>query len=182
MPYFEKILGARIYLSPIDPGDLERYVKWLTDIEVTRWLGTVSNVVTLANERAWIENTTQATDQYHFGIVLRDGNRLLGGVSLMDVNLVDRSATLGIFIGEEEDRSKGYGAEAIGLLLDYGFHWLGLYNIDLHVNCENTRAIACYKRAGFREYGRRRGAIFRDGQWTDRVYMEVLAEEWRGSK
>jgi len=144
----------------------------------------VSNVVTLANERAWIENTTKSTDQYHFGIVLRDGHnprggdRLLGGVSLMDVHLIDRSATLGIFIGEEEDRSKGYGAEAIKLLLDYGFRWLGLHNIDLHVNSENARAIACYQKAGFREYGRRHDAIFRDGQWIDRVYMEILAQDW----
>jgi len=176
VPYFEKIPGEQIYLSPIDSDDLERYVKWLSDIEITRWLGTVSNVVTLANERAWIENTTKATDQYHFGIVLREENRLLGGVSLMDGQLIDRSATLGIFIGEAEDRSKGYGAETIRLLVDYCFRWLGLRNIDLHVSSGNAQAIACYKKAGFQEYGRRHGAVFAGGQWYDDILMGTLAE------
>jgi len=182
MPYFEKIPGGRIFLSPIDPDDLERYVKWLSDIEVTRWLGTVCNVVTLTNERAWIENATKDAKTYQFAIVLRGSGgspaRLLGGVGLTDVDSVDRSATLGIFIGEEEDRSRGYGAEAIRLLVEYGFKWLGLRNIDLHVNSENARAIACYEKAGFREYGRRHRALFRDGRWVDRVFMEILAEDW----
>jgi len=179
MPHFEKISGERIYLSPIDPDDLELYVKWLNDIEVTRWLGGFSGVTTLTNERAWIENATKATDQYHFGIVLREGGeRLIGGISLMDLNQINRKATLGIFIGEAEDRSKGYGAEAIRLLLDYGFNWLGLCNIDLHVHSGNARAIACYKKAGFQEYGRRHGVVFAAGGWQDDVLMEALSSNF----
>ena len=179
MPYFEKISGERIYLSPINPDDLVVYTKWLNDIEVTRWLGGASGMTTLASERAWIEENTKRPDNYQFAIVLRGGgsedDRLIGGVGLMDVNLINRRATLGIFIGEAEDRSKGYGAEAIELLLKYGFDWLGLRNIDLHVHSGNARAIACYKKAGFAEYGRRHGAIFSDGGWHDDVLMEALA-------
>jgi RimJ/RimL family protein N-acetyltransferase len=176
MPYFEKIPGERIYLSPIDPDDAELYTKWLNDIEVERWLGGYSSVYSLPSERAWLEENTKKTDSYQFAIILRDGNRLLGNLGLMDVNQINRRATLGIFIGEAEDRSKGYGSEAIRLLLDYGFRWLGLRNIDLHVHSENARAIACYKKAGFREYGRRHGVVFADGGWQDDVLMEALAE------
>jgi len=179
MPYFEKIPGERIYLSPMDPGDLEIYTKWMNDSEVTRWLGMHSGLYSLPAERAYLENATKETNNYQFAIVLREGNRLLGNIGLMDLNQINRRATLGIFIGEAEDRSKGYGAEAIRLLLDYGFKWLGLRNIDLHVNCDNTRAIACYKKAGFVEYGRRHGTVFADGQWRDDVLMEVLARDFR---
>ena len=181
MPYFEKISGERIYLSPINPDDLETYVKWLNDIEVTRWLGGFSGMTTLTSERAWIEENTKKSDSYQFAMVLREGNnpcggdRLIGGIGLMDVNQINRKATLGIFIGEAEDRSKGYGAEAIRLLLGYGFHWLGLRNIDLHVHSDNARAIACYKKAGFQEYGRRHGVVFADGGWQDDVLMEALS-------
>ncbi|MCL2299040.1 MAG: GNAT family N-acetyltransferase [Firmicutes bacterium] len=180
MPYFEKIPGERIYLSPIDPDDLETYVKWLNDIEVTRWLGGFSGMTTLLNERAWIEENTKKTDCYQFAIVLREddnarGGRLIGGVGLMDLNQLHQKATLGIFIGEAEDRGKGYGAEAIRLLLEYGFRWLGLRNIDLHVHSDNARAIACYKKAGFKECGRRHGVVFTDGQWHDDVQMEALS-------
>ena len=189
MPYFEKIPGERIYLSPMDPGDLEIYTKWLNDVEVTRWLGQYSAVYSLPAERAWLENATKDVNNYLFAIVLRDGDRLIGNIGLVDLNQIHRRATLGIFIGQAEDRSKGYGAEAIRLLLGYGFNWLGygfnwlgygfnwlgLRNIDLHVDSENARAIACYTKAGFKEYGRRHGVKFRDGAWHDDVLMEALA-------
>jgi len=177
MPYFEKIPGERIYLSPIDPDDAEIYTKWMNDIEVTRWLGGTSNVFSLPAERAWLEENVKKTDNYQFAIILRDGNRLIGNLGLMDVK-PHRKATLGIFIGEAEDRSKGYGAEAIRLLLGFGFNWLGLRNIDLHVHSGNARAIACYKKAGFKEYGRRHGIIFADGGWQDDVLMEVLSVDF----
>jgi len=183
MPYFEKIPGERIYLSPMDPGDLEIYTKWMNDSEVTRWLGMHSGVFSLPAERAFLENATKETNNYQFAIVLRDGHnprggdRLIGNIGLMDLNQINRRATLGLFLGEEEDRSKGYGSEAIKLLLDYGFNWLGLRNIDLHVHSGNARAIACYKKAGFLEYGRRHGAVFADGRWYDDVLMEALAPD-----
>ena len=176
MPYFEKIPGERIYLSPIDPGDAETYTKWVNDFEVTRWLGSTGSVYSLPAERAYLENATKETNNHQFAIVLRDGNRLIGSIGLMDLNQRCQKATLGIFIGEAEDRSKGYGTEAIRLLVDYGFQWLNLRNIDLHVNSGNARAIACYKKAGFREYGRRHDAIIADGRWYDDVLMEVLAD------
>ena len=176
MPYFEKIPGDRIYLSPMDPGDVEIYTKWLNDIEITRWLGMTSSVYGLPAEREYLEKTTKDPNNYQFAIVLREGDRLLGNVGLMDVNQTHRKATLGIFIGEAEDRSKGYGSEAIQLLLGYSFNWLGLRNVDLHVNSSNARAVACYKKAGFREYGRRTGTIFAGGQWYDDVLMEALAQ------
>ena len=178
MPYFEKLPGQRIYLSPIDPADAELYAKWMNDIGVTRWLGTAGSVTSMPAEYAWLENNTRDPHNYQFAIVLRDEQRLIGGIGLMDLHQIFRTATLCLYIGEEADRSKGYGAEAIRLLLDFGFDWLGLHNIDLTVYSDNHRAIACYEKVGFREYGRRRESIFAGGQWVDSVMMEVLAADW----
>lgn len=178
MRYFEKLPGERLYLSPMNPEDAALYTKWLNDMEVTRWLGNARFMCTLAAEREYLESGTKDNQHYNFSIILRDGDRLLGSVGLKDVNPVYRTAALGIFIGEAEDRSKGYGAEAIRLLLGFGFRWLGLHNIDLQVNSGNARAIACYEKVGFREYGRRREAIFTDGGRQDCVMMEVLTEEY----
>ena len=178
MKYFEKIAGERIYLSPLNPDDVELYTKWLNDPEVTSWLTMSSQVISLPSEREWLENATKKTDTYQFAIVLREGDRLLGNIGLMNIHPVYRTATFGMFIGEAEDRSKGYGAEALKLLVDYGFRWLGLRNIDLDVHAENARGIRCYEKVGFREYGRRTGVLLCDGKWHDCVKMELLAEDW----
>jgi len=177
MRYFPKLLGERLYLSPVNPDDAELYTKWLNDREVARWLWKYLNVTSLAKERQFLESMAGG-DGHNFTIVLRDGDRPIGHIRLLEWNPVSRSAELGIFIGEAEDRSKGYGAEAIRLLLDFGFNTLGLHNIMLHVNADNVRAIACYKKCGFREYGRRREALFRDGRFVDRVSMDILDREF----
>ena len=178
MKYFRKLEGERVYLSPMNPDDAEIYTKWMNDPEVSGYLGNYWAMVSLPVEREFLANAAKGNGSHIYGIVLRDGDRLIGNIGLKDIHPTYRTATLGIFIGEAEDRSKGYGAEAIRLLADYGFRWLGLRNIDLHVNSNNPRAIRCYEKAGFREYGRRHGAVYADGRFIDDVAMELTAAEW----
>lgn len=174
--YFEKLPGERIYLSPMNVEDVELYTKWLNDKEVTGFLGNFGMLFGLEAERKAVES--MAAGGYNFAIVLRQGDRLIGNISLMEVDQRNRCATVGLFIGEAEHRSKGYGAEALRLLLDYGFNTLNLRNIDLTVHADNARGIACYKKVGFREYGRRGDAVFKDGRYVDQVRMEILDEEF----
>ena len=81
------------------------------------------------------------------------------------INRVDSKATLGIFIGRSEYRSKGYGAEAINLILDFGFNYMNLNSINLTVLDCNERAKACYKKCGFKETGRERQGKFVNGKY-----------------
>ena len=173
MKYFKKIAGERLYLSPMNVEDVETYVKWLNDRKVTDNLGMTRSICTLPGEKEYIESK-KSTD-YDFSIVLND-DTLIGNISLMDVNLVSRKATLGIFIGDEENRSKGYGTEAMKLLVDYGFNILGLHNIDLNVFAFNERAIKAYEKVGFKEYGRRHESYFLDGKFHDEISMEIINE------
>ena len=180
MRYFEKIPGERIYLSPINPDDAELYTKWLNDPAVAVNLGMYPKMLSLPAERKFLDE--MATRGSHdFAMVLRngEGGRLIGNISLMDIGQnIDRTATLGLFIGEEADRGKGYGAEAIRLILGYGFNTLHLHNVQLHLNGDNLRALACYKKVGFKEFGRRREAKFHSGRYVDMIYMDILDSEF----
>ena len=178
MRYFPKITGERLYLSPMNPDDAELYTKWINDREVTRWMALYASVISLPRERQVLEGFAAGGDGHHFVMVLREGGLPIGSICLLGLNPVDRNAELGIFIGETEYHSKGYGAEAIRLLLEFGFNTLGLHNIVLHVNAENARAIACYKKCGFRECGRRRESLFRGGRFVDCVSMDILDREF----
>lgn len=95
---------------------------------------------------------------YVFTIVEIESGQAVGRCVLFSVNAVDRNAIVGIFIGEKDRWGKGYGQEAMRLLLDYAFNLLNLHNITLGVFSFNERAIRCYQRLGFRKIGRRREA------------------------
>jgi len=176
MHYFRKIIGSRLYLSPMNTGDAEIYTIWLNDENVAANIGQYSKIVSLVTEQKYLDNAASGGQNY--AIVLLDGDRLIGNISLFDENAVNRTATLGLFIGDEENRNKGYGAEAIRLLLSYGFKTLNLLNVMLTVNSDNLRAIACYKKVGFRDIGRRRNAVYKEGRYVDLNYMDILNTEF----
>jgi RimJ/RimL family protein N-acetyltransferase len=85
---------------------------------------------------------------------------------------------LGIAIGVKTYWGKGYGQEAIRLLLDYGFNLLNLNSVMLGTFSFNERAIHCYRQVGFKEIGRRRQARIIAGKKYDAVLMDILAEEF----
>ena len=177
MRYFRKIIGERLYLSPFDASDEEIYTKWaewVNDRTVSDNFGQHHILVSSASAKKTIEEL----QGYRFAIVLLDGDVLIGHISIHDIDHLNRHAFLGIFIGEEEHRGKGYGTEAVRLALDYGFKTLNLHNIMLSVHEDNHAGIACYKKIGFQDAGRRREWKFKDGKYIDILYMDILEREF----
>ena len=173
MPYYRKIVGERLYLSPVNHDDAEIYIRWMNDERVG--FGQYSNVVASKSDLKWLFEPP--SDMQRYAMVLLDGDVLIGSISIHNIDHRNRNAFLGIFIGGEEHRGRGYGAEAVRLILDYGFHTLNLHNIMLSVHADNAPAIACYKKIGFRECGRRSDWVFKDGAYIDKLYMELLESE-----
>ena len=105
-----------------------------------------------------------------------DGWRPIGNAALQDIDPRNRTAELGLFIGEAERRGRGLGTEAVRLLLGFAFGPLGLQSVMLRVFAYNETARRAYERVGFREFGRRQRSQLRDGRFWDTIYMECLAE------
>ena len=118
------------------------------------------------------------TDATAFAIVDLKTDEMVGTLSLENVNYANRTAVLGIFIGNPDYRSNGYGTEAIKLLLDFGFNYMNLNTINLSVLSCNERAIKCYKKCGFKEAGLLRKSKFVNGKYYDTILMDILAEEF----
>lgn len=175
--YYKKIIGSRLYLSPISADDAETYLEWMNAPAVAKNYAQYSSVVSSKSDIQWLFEPGSGAHRY--AMVLLDGDVLIGGVSLHDINPINRSAFLGIFIGGEEQRGRGYGAEAVRLLLEYGFLTLNLNSIALTVHEDNIAGISCYKKAGFREAGRRREGVFKDGKYADVIYMDILRREFQ---
>lgn len=174
--YYKKLIGKNIYLAPRTLEEAEKFAKWLNDFKTTDYIGMSAKIMTLEKEKEYIAN--HMDNEASLNIVTLDKDKLIGTVGLEHIDHVNMTATLGIFIGDEKEREKGYGTEAIKLILDYGFNYLNLNNIKLDVIEFNERAIACYKKCGFKEYGRRRKCEFIDGKYYDRISMDILKEEF----
>lgn len=178
MRYFKKLVGDRIYLSPRNPEDYEKFTEWLNDFDTTDYVGRSGFLCTIPGEKEYLESNSNP--EATFSIVTLDGDKMIGSVSLEDINNVDRTATLGIFIGDKDYRSQGYGTEAIRLILEFGFKYKNLHNIKLDLMSFNERAYKCYLKCGFKEYGRRRNCRFINGKYYDQISMDILEDEFEG--
>lgn len=180
MKYFKKLVGKNIYLSPMNVEDSELYLKWMSDFNTTDYLGLSSNIMNLKAEQNWLEESLKEM-KLQFAIVDLETDKLIGNCGYEDISQIRRTATIGLFIGDEEYRNKGYGTQVLKLLLDYGFNYLNFNNIMLYVFSFNERAIKAYEKVGFKEIGRRRESYFLNGKYYDSIFMDILATEFKES-
>ena len=86
MKYFKKIIGENIYLSPINVEDIEIYMKWMNDKNVTDNIGQTQYVTTFEKEKEWLENANKG-NKYQFAII-NSNNELIGNCSLFDLDFI----------------------------------------------------------------------------------------------
>ncbi len=175
------IYGERIRLRATERTDLPRFVNWLNDPEVIRFL-LINIPLSLVDEEHWFESMQKNSPAEHVLVIeikCQAGWKPIGNTSFMGLDSISRCAEIGIFIGEKDEWNRGYGRETMSLMLKHGFQTLNLNRIFLNVFENNLRAIKAYENAGFQHEGRLRQAQFRNGQYWDLLVMSVLREEWK---
>jgi RimJ/RimL family protein N-acetyltransferase len=171
------LIGPTVYLRPFDPQDVGPLVTWFNDPEVTRYLKRCRPLMPQAEE-VFLRQLSESETDIAVGIVVREGDRLIGVTGLHHLEPRNRHAMFGISIGDKSAWGKGYGTEATRLVVRYAFDTLNLNRVWLHVYEYNDRARRVYEKVGFRTEGRLRQDTFRDGRYWDTVVMGVLREEW----
>jgi diamine N-acetyltransferase len=174
------IYGDNIRLRAIERTDLERYVEWFNDPEVTRHL--MRHLpLSLAAEVQWFENMQKQEEESRpLAIEAKDGDQWvhIGGAGIHDIDWQARRGEMGISIGDKRYWNRGFGTDTIRALLRHGFECLNLHRIFLRVFEDNERAIAVYERLGFKEEGRLREHSYRSGSYLDMIIMGILRSEW----
>jgi RimJ/RimL family protein N-acetyltransferase len=177
------IEGKLVNLRTLEMGDLDKNVEWFNDREVTRHI-TMKYPMPRAAEEEWLREHTAALQSYGpviYAIETKDG-QYIGNVNFHVVQPESRKARLGITIGDKTCWSKGYGGDAIRTLVQFGFDAMNLNRVDLLVDEDNARAIACYEKVGFVHEGRMRQARYTRGRYVDHLVMGVLRSEWEAAK
>jgi len=174
--------GELVRLGPIDPEEFSKaFAIWSRDSGFNRLLQ--MNATNLQSSNAikrWVERDLEDSPVafYPFSIRTLADDKLVGGTDIEIVNWNGRNAFVGIFIGGREDWGKGYGTDAMKVLLRYAFMELNLWRVSLGVFEYNPRAVRSYEKAGFHHEGSMRQALNREGRRWDMLFMGILREEW----
>lgn len=175
------IYAERIRLRRAEREDLPTFLRWINDPEVRQGLD-LYLPISMAQEESWFESMLKRPpEEQSLCIEVKAGKgwKLIGNCGYFNLESRVRSAELGILIGEKDHWGKGFGAEAIQLLLKFGFETLNLNRMYLRVYENNPRAQRTYEKAGFLLEGRQRQAFYADGRYYDVLMMSVLRDEWQ---
>lgn len=174
--------GKLVRLRAYEKSDLDSIMKWINDEEVTDFLagGMLTYPVSSITEEKFIEMAANSSDtEKHFVIETIAESKYLGGTSFHAINWLNRSAGLGITIGDKSCWGRGYGTDAMRTMMRLGFDKMNLHRLWLHVHEYNPRAIASYDKLGFKREGVLRKERFLRGRYYDTIVMGILEDEYR---
>src|SRR5262245_50707923 len=171
------LIGAGVYLRPMEKGDATAFAAWLNDAEVNRTL-LRAHPLSIAAEEDYLDRVSRSDTDVALSIVVRETDRLIGATGLHDIEPRARHACFGIFIGARQEWGKGYGTEATALVVGHAFATMNLNRVWLHVLAGHERGIRAYERVGFRAEGVLRQHLYREGRYQDLVTMGLLRQEW----
>ena len=164
-------------------SDLDAVTKWINDEEVTQFLGSgmLSYPVSSIAERKFIEKfgLSESANEKTFAIETLADRRFIGALGLHGIDWINRHSALGIMIGDKQYWGRGYGTDAMQVLMRLAFDKLNLHRLWLHVYDFNARAIASYERCGFRREGVLREQRFFGRKYHDTIVMGILEAEYR---
>ena len=144
-------------------------------------LRTAKGEPALQAQDTWLAGLAASDERIDLAVTANGSDEYLGEIVLDSIDLRLGSANLRLTM-RPAYRGRGYGTEAILLVLGMVFDGLGLHRVGAAVPAINARAHSLYENLGFRVEGRLRDA-FRDGDgWTDGIVMGLLEDEYRAAQ
>lgn len=175
--------GELVRLCAVDHEELGKaYALWNRDSELKRLMDLSAARLNSAKAEFdfFKKMVEEAKPENNFFTIRALGdNRLLGDIGLDVINnWGSREAFVGLEIGNRNDWGKGYGTDAMKIMLRFAFTEINLRRVTLNVFEYNPRGIRSYEKVGFQHEGRTRGALLKDGQRWDMLYMGILRDDW----
>ncbi|MCM3005169.1 GNAT family N-acetyltransferase [Priestia koreensis] len=172
--------GQSIKLAAPRVEDVDTMLTWGQDSDYLRNLDT-DIAFPYSQEQLELEGEPRSNEAY-FRIRTIEDDELIGFVVIHKIEWNNRCGLLAIGIGDPNNRNKGYGKEALQLILRFAFHELNLHRVGLDYISYNPRAAHAYEAVGFKQEGVIRDAVYRDGVHSDRIMMGILRSEWEASQ
>jgi len=163
--------GDLVYLTALIPEDAQAITGWLNDPEITQYLAEHREIKSLELVKEDVNKRIETGAAFAIFDVKTD---TLIGYCVLDDDHLD------ILIGEKAYRAGGYGVEAMGLLMDFGYTYKNCGNILVSAYSHDARSIACFEAAGFKKTLVKRERLLRGREKYDLIYFDMLASEYFG--
>jgi RimJ/RimL family protein N-acetyltransferase len=167
--------GKKVRLRSLKDDDIMLMFQWINDPEVIRFTNNFKPV-SEAEQRVWFQSQVDQKNQIVLGIEVKTEKKLIGSCGLYAIERVNRKAEVRIKIGNKSYWGRGYGREAMELLLEFAFDDLNLRRLWLKVLPTNISALKLYKNIGFEEEGILRQDLYIQGKYHDLIVMGLLRE------
>lgn len=173
-------LDYTLGLAPLDAADMPLVRTWRNDYRIWRWMR-ASDFSSAEQQSDWYERQSQSSSERYYLVTIHDVKTpeqlvKIGLCGFTGIDHFNRRAEFSLYIAPQY-HGHGFGKQALSLLLLHGFSNLGFAQIYGEV-LEGNPALEVFKKAGFKEDGRRRGFYFRDGELRDAHLISILRAEW----
>ena len=152
--------------------DISYRLKWWHNPKAIKFLNDIPKNTNIKTENKWFDNYLKNKEKKFFTIL--SDNIPIGMVGLLDIDKINKSASVFIIIGDEKFHNKGIGKKAMRFIVNYGFKKLNLHKIKLGVSEKNTGAIKCYKAVGFKKEGICKDEFLINRQYQNEILMAVF--------
>lgn len=166
------VTGDAIRLRPIVMQDLKYLNLWKNNEEIYKYLGGGFQPVSIDQHRLWIESLIDMSGVNRRFIIEKFDGEPIGMVGLYDIQWVHRICEIGIFIGEQEARGKGYASDACRVIERYAYEHLNLRKIKLKVVADNDAGLAFWTKSGYAIVGKYIQERYIKGEYRDLILME----------
>ena len=176
-------VGKLVKLREYRDEDVSLAKDYLNKHEIRQYVEPgVPFLYTLHNEQEWFEKISPFADEYNFAIETLDTGKYIGGCGVKNIDYKNSVLEVGIFIGDEEYLSKGYGTDALKLLVEFIFEQMNINKVKLGVYSFNPRAQRCYEKVGFKREAVLKEELYRNGQYHDVIIMSIFKRDYFSEK
>jgi [ribosomal protein S5]-alanine N-acetyltransferase len=170
------IKNSRVSFKSAEYVDIEQYSTWINHFDYMKYLSTTKFPKTVSELRLYLESFTNNPNKLFFSIFSQD-DKYIGNISFSKIDWLNRTAELGIIIGDRSLSKKGQGKAAVALLCYYAFEQLGLQKICAGMTGENIGSIKLFEAVGFQKEGELREQFFINGHFISEYRYGLLKRE-----
>ncbi len=173
----DEIKGKNLILREQREEDAPFYARWFSDPQVMFQCGFEKPID--EEEMKHVINSAHKTDDSVWFTITDTAGNIVGETGLLRMFPAWNQTDLTIIIPDPQMQHRGYGTEAMQMMLDLAFNEYGMHRVSIGVVGLNTDALKFYRKIGFKQEGVLEDGYYYNGEYSDFIMMRILSHEWK---